>query len=114
MCNDVRLESESNWIVVESPRNVDAVNALRTLLDRGESEAIVLAEEHNANLLLIDERRGWKIATARSITCVGLLGVLAEAKHKRLIDECWTVLDEMIRNPDFGLATSFEIASCLV
>jgi uncharacterized protein len=97
------VELDVDWIAIRSPRDVDAVERLRSLLDLGESEAIVLAEECAADLLLIDERRGWKIASARSLTCVGLLGLLAEAKRRRLIEGCQPILDEMIRKAGFWI-----------
>ena len=52
-------------------------------LDRGEAEAIVLAEESKAEYLLMDEKHGRSVAEARGLTVVGLLGVLLMAKKSR-------------------------------
>ena len=41
------------------------------LLDPGERAAILLAEEHNASLLLIDERRGRQEAQRRGLSTYG-------------------------------------------
>ncbi len=53
----VELET-AQWIQVVNVTNQTAIELLRERLDRGESEAIVLAIELEADLLLIDEARG--------------------------------------------------------
>jgi hypothetical protein len=54
-------------------------------LDPGEAEAISLALELDADLLLIDERHGRAEANRLGIKITGLLGILVEAKRKNLI-----------------------------
>ena len=63
-------------------------------LGRGEREAIQLAEEQRASLLLIDERRGQSEAVRRGLSTTGTLGVLLDAgeagppqAYRRLIEE---------------------------
>ena len=50
--------STANWIQVCEVHNTTAVELLQERLDVGESEAIVLAIELHADLLLIDEASG--------------------------------------------------------
>jgi predicted nucleic acid-binding protein len=50
-------------------------------LGRGEGEAIQLLEQIQADILLIDERLGRRIAENRGIKAAGTLGVLRDAHH---------------------------------
>ena len=75
---------------------------LREDLDPGEAEAIVLAIERRADLL-VDERRGRRTATAAGIMVTGLLGVVAEAKRAGRIDLVKPVLDELIQTARFWI-----------
>jgi predicted nucleic acid-binding protein len=54
-------------------------------LHRGEIQAIALAEELQAALLLIDDRAGAQAALDRGLTITGTLGVLVEAAQAGLI-----------------------------
>ena len=56
------------------------------VLDSGEQEAILLAPEAHADLLLIDERQGRHEARRRGITTTGTLGVLLAAGARGLVD----------------------------
>jgi predicted nucleic acid-binding protein len=56
------------------------------LLDPGEREAIQLAEEQRADLLLVDERQGRRVASLRGISTTGTLGVLLAAGKRNLLD----------------------------
>jgi len=76
---------------------------LREALDPGEAEAIVLAIERRADLLLVDERRGRQAAAAAGLKVTGLLGVVAQAKRAGLIDFAKPVLDELIRTARFWI-----------
>jgi uncharacterized protein len=91
------------WLIVTSARDQKRVQELREDLDAGEAEAIVLAIERHADLLLVDERRGRRTATAAGLTVTGLLGVMARAKQAGLIDLAKPVLDELIHHARFWI-----------
>jgi predicted nucleic acid-binding protein len=70
------------WIVIRNPTRID----LHLRLDRGEIEAICLAQELRADHLLIDESPGRAAATSRGLHVIGTLGILDQAAERNLID----------------------------
>jgi predicted nucleic acid-binding protein len=72
------------WINVTPVRS--APDAELAFLGLGEREAIQLAAEHHAALLLIDERKGRLEAKRRGLRTTGTLGVLLSAGELMLID----------------------------
>jgi predicted nucleic acid-binding protein len=101
-------EQLPSWIEV---REIVGVPSVRDLagLDRGEWEAIQLAKEIKANLLLIDERSGVRAAREYGFTVTGTLGVLVEAARSDLIsiDEALVRLEKTSfrRTPDLFAQT---------
>ncbi len=57
-----------------------------TSLDEGETAAIARAESLRADLLLIDERDGFRAARRRGLRVTGTLGLLDLAAERGLVD----------------------------
>jgi len=55
-------------------------------LDEGETAAIALAEALGADMLLIDERDGSRVAVRKGLRVTGTLGLLDLAAERGLID----------------------------
>ena len=72
------------WIEVSLTSSLP--NADLAFLGLGEQEAIQLAEERHADLLLMDERKGRLEAKRRGLRTTGTLGVLLSAGELSLIE----------------------------
>lgn len=70
------------WVEIHSVAGVDP--ALR--LGAGEREAIALAAQQEADLLLLDDKDARRIAEARGLRVIGTLGVLERASRQALVD----------------------------
>jgi predicted nucleic acid-binding protein len=73
--------SPPKWLEVITPTSVDAALALGA----GEIEAIALAQELNADYLLLDERKASSVARRLGLTATGTLTVLSLAAEKGLL-----------------------------
>jgi uncharacterized protein len=76
-------------------------------LDPGETAAILTAESLGADLLLIDERVGRKVAHERGLAVRGTLGVLVQARQSKVLPALEPVLDALV-------AQGFRIAPALI
>ncbi|MDQ1318540.1 MAG: hypothetical protein QG588_2202 [Candidatus Poribacteria bacterium] len=85
------------WIKKRKIENRLKVKQLPAILGLGEREAIILAQELNASLL-IDDRKAREIAEENGVSCFGCLRVLKETKDKKLIGAIKPVGDELREN----------------
>ena len=95
---------KSKWIDKRDLNNPALARALQIELDMGEATAIALAVELDADLLLIDERMGRTAASKFGLNFTGLLGVLVEAKSKRLIESVKPLLDDLKTKAGFWIS----------
>jgi hypothetical protein len=99
------------WRRVQPLQNSVKANFYARSVDRGEAEAIALAEELHADHLLIDERKGRRLAQQHGVPVVGLLGVILLAKRARLISSARTLLEELDRKAGIYLAEELKNAA---
>lgn len=105
VAGSVEVQTKS-WIQTQQVTNKALVTALQLELDGGEAEAIALAIELKADLLLLDERRGRTVASRFGLKFTGILGVLIEAKHKGVISAVKPVVDSLILTAGFWITDS--------
>ena len=86
-----------SWLDVVVVKNRLAVEELQNSgkLDLGESEAIVLAEEMNAEQLLIDEKAARQVAKSRNLPLIGTMGILLLGKRQGYIENVKDILEQM-------------------
>ena len=100
---DIRFAEEAEviknekFISVKEVSNMASVNILKraTGLDQGESEAIVLSDEIQADILLMDEAKGRKISDQMGIHIMGTIGILMVAYEDDILtaDEVKNCID---------------------
>jgi hypothetical protein len=73
---------EAGWLRSRKVLNPRLAAALANDLDTGEAEAIALATEIPADVLLIDEKEGRGFARQAGLRVRGVLGILLRAKTK--------------------------------
>ena len=67
------------WLAIQRPTTLQQIPHLHP----GESEALSLAIEIRADLLLIDERTAYREAVARNLNAIGTIRVLERARRTR-------------------------------
>jgi predicted nucleic acid-binding protein len=97
---EINMINNCGFIKIREVKNEFAVKLIQKQLslDLGESESIVLTNEIKANILIMDERKGRKIAQSMGLNITGTLGVILQAKNKGIIDEVKPFLDKLIEN----------------
>ena len=90
-------EIDLPYFQVKQIQGTQYIGLLLHDLDRGEAEAIILAKELQADILIIDERMGYQIAKRQGLHVIGTLTVLLMAKQHGIITAVKPLLDNMIQ-----------------
>ncbi len=88
-----------------SPEAARQRRDLAALLDDGEAEALALASDLRADLVLIDERAGNRVARRLRLRPQGLAGVLLEAKTFGHLLAVAPLLEQLEREAGFWLGS---------
>ena len=76
-----REVAAAKWIRVQKVHLEGVVRLLRAELDEGEAEAIALAHEVSADVVLLDERDARQAARRMGLEVLGTVGILLWAKR---------------------------------
>ena len=98
----------ADWIYVVPIQNEPLAKALQKDVDYGESEAIVLAIECEADLLLVDDKFARALAVNLGLEIMGTVGILIWAKQEGLISEVQTELEKLIKQANFRISQTIK------
>lgn len=86
---------EAKWIEKRNVSDQGLVKRLNVNLGLGESEAIALAKEIKADLVILDDDKARKVAISEGLRVIGLLAFLIKAKEKCAIKKVKPLTDEL-------------------
>ncbi len=95
---DARRIAEARWIRVLKIRDERLRKVLARELDEGEAEAIVLALEEGADLVLLDEREARRVARSLGLKVTGTVGILMRARREGMIEDLRRELDRLLKS----------------
>lgn len=84
-----------HWIIVLEVTNLAKKSELEQVVDEGEASAIALALETEKCLLIIDEKKGRKLAQQLKIQIAGTLQILLLAKSRGIIKSLKLLLTQL-------------------
>jgi predicted nucleic acid-binding protein len=96
------IKTPPSWLKIQHVSQVS--DPLADLLDPGERAAILLAQELDADLLLLDDMKARRAAIAKKLNITGILGILDQAATRKLIDLPTAV--QNLQNTSFWISDS--------
>jgi predicted nucleic acid-binding protein len=90
---------KNRWIKVIQVKEENPVKFLMSILDYGEAEAIVLAQEIQADLVILDNREPRLFAHQVGLKVIGTIGVILKAYEKQIIEN---PLEEIYKLKNYG------------
>lgn len=88
----------SPWIKVTQISDEGKKKYFRSKLHAGEVEVMILAEELNADLVIMDDNAAKKTAKFMGFNVTGTFGVITKAKKKGLLQEVRPVMEAVIED----------------
>ena len=82
-------------VTVREVRDKEEARRLAALLGEGEAEALVLAQEVRADVVLVDDAKARRKAVEKGLEITGLAGLLVAAKRKGLVGEVGSLLRKL-------------------
>lgn len=87
-----------DWIHVQSVKDLTLQKRFEQLVDIGEASALTLVKEYENAILIIDEKKGRRIARENNIRIIGTLQILLIAKQKKIISGVKPIILELSKH----------------
>jgi uncharacterized protein len=104
----IRGAMNEAWIKQASMPASRLADVLALHLHRGEAETIALATDLKAEIVIVDEQEGRKVAVAMGLQVTGVLGILLRAKHLGEIPALKPEIESLRNKARFFIAPSLE------
>ena len=86
----------ADWINIVEIKDVDNKKMYKAKLHAGEVEVMILAQEMDADLVIIDDNAAKKTASYLGLTVVGTMAVLLKAKELKIICDVSSYIDKLL------------------
>lgn len=96
-----------DWIKVIEVQDKTRQAVLNLTLDKGEASSIALCLEIPKSLLIIDEKKGRRIAKDLRLNVIGTLGIIVKAKESGLISSVKDLI-EKLEKANFYISPSLK------
>ena len=107
-CAAIDIRNQSGF-KVQIPSATPTALGVPADLDPGESEAIALAIELRADLVLMDERKATQAARQMGLATIGVIGILLEAKQRGLVGGVMPVVDQLVTELNFFVSPALRL-----
>lgn len=104
----IEQATQTGWLRPRPVGNARLAAILANDLDLGEAEAMVLAVEIKADLLLIDEKEGRALARQAGLAVTGVLGILLRAKATGKVSSVKAEIEALRNRAGFFIASALE------
>lgn len=101
---EVEAAHRAGWIEIVRPKDQELLKLLKRDLDDGESEAIALAVQQNADIVFLDEADARQIALLYGLRKSGVVGVMVRAKQQGMLPSLKAELDRLRHEAGFWIA----------
>ena len=96
-----QVDENSDWITVEKIQDSSQKRMYRAKLHAGEVEVMILAQEQDADLVILDDNAAKKTAKYLGLNVTGTLGVLLRAKQEGHIEAVSPLMDALVKDHFF-------------